>query len=88
MDRITIRGLDDALFAALDRLAKQEGISLSQAALKLLRKGAGIADARRSAGTIGNSLDHLIGSLSAAEADELDAALRELDAFDRLSLSD
>ncbi|MCY3911676.1 MAG: hypothetical protein OXG43_00315 [Chloroflexi bacterium] len=88
MDRITIGGIDDELRAAVDRLAKQEGISLSQAALKLLRKGAGLSDGRRSGGTIGNFLDHLIGSWSAAEADELDAALRELDAFGRADLSD
>lgn len=47
-----------------------------------------VTDGVPSAGTIGNSLDHLIGSWSAEEADELDAALRELDAFDRLSFSD
>lgn len=47
-----------------------------------------VTDGTPSAGTIGNSLDHLIGSWSAAEADEFDAALRELDAFDRLSFSD
>ena len=88
MNRITIRDIDDELSAAVDLLAKQEGISLSQAALKLLRKGAGLADGRRSTGTIGNSLDHLIGSWSAAEADKLDAALRELDAFGRAESSD
>ena len=32
--------------------------------------------------TVGDSLDHLIGSWSEAEADELDAALAELDRVD------
>lgn len=88
MNSITIRGIDDELSAAVDRLAKCEGISQSEAALKLLRRGAGLADGPVRTGAIGNSLDPLIGSWTAAEADELDAALRELDAFDRLSLSD
>ena len=34
------------------------------------------------ANTVGDSLNHLIGSWSQAEADELDAALAELDSVD------
>ena len=44
MNQLTVRGFDDELSAAVIRLAKREGISLNQAALKLLRKGAGLTD--------------------------------------------
>ena len=82
MHDITVSGFDDELSAAVRRLAKRDGISLNQAALKLLRKGAGLAAPRGGADTVGDSLDHLIGTWTAAEADEMDAALRELDSVD------
>ena len=43
MHQLTVHGFDDELSAAVRRLAKREGISLNQAALKLLRKGAGLS---------------------------------------------
>ena len=82
MNQLTVRGLDDELSAAVRRLAKREGISLNQAALKLLRKGAGLTGGAGGADTIGASLDYLIGTWSAADADEMDAALRDSDAID------
>ena len=44
MNRLTVRGFDDALSARLSQLAEREGISLSKAALRLMRKGAGLAE--------------------------------------------
>ncbi len=82
MNQLTVRGLDDELAAAVRRLAKREGISLNQAALKLLRKGAGLTGGAGGAGTVGDSLDHLIGTWTAAEAAQMDAALRDFDAID------
>ncbi len=82
MRQLTVRGFDDELSSRLRRLAKRDGISLNQAALKLLRKGAGLTDIAGGADTIGNSLDHLIGTWSAEEADELLSTLRELDTID------
>jgi len=82
MNQITVRGFDDVLSARLRRLAKREGISLNQAALKLLRKGAGLADGAERTDTIGSSLDHLIGTWTAAEANELDCALKEFETID------
>lgn len=75
MNQLTVRGFDDELGDAVRRLAKQEGISLNQAALKLLRKGAGLADREENPRTIGTSLDDLFGVWSAEEAAEFDAAL-------------
>ncbi len=82
MDQLTVRGFDDDLSGAMRRLAKREGISLNQAALRLLRKGAGLTDGARGADTIGSSLDHLIGTWTPVEADAMDAALQEFETVD------
>ena len=82
MQQLTVRGFDDELSSAILRLAKREGISLNQAVLRLLRKGAGLADHGAGRAKVGSSLDHLFGSWTKAEADELDAALKEFDRID------
>lgn len=82
MDQLTVRGLDDDLGSVLRRLAAREGISLNQAALKLLRQGAGLADSAEPADRVGASLDHLIGSWTLEEADDLGA---ELNAFETIN---
>ena len=82
MNQLTVRGFDDELAERIQRLAKRDGTSLNQAALKLLRKGAGLADPAQRADTVGSSLDHLIGTWSEDEASELDAALEEFEVID------
>ncbi len=82
MKQITVRGFEDELADRIRGLAKQDGTSLNQAALKLLRKGAGLADPGQGPDTVGSSLDHLIGSWSDDAAAELDAALEEFEVID------
>ena len=82
MNQLTVRGFDDELSERIRRLAKRDGTSLNQAALKLLRKGAGLADPAQKTDTVGASLDHLIGSWSDDEAAELDAVLEEFEVID------
>lgn len=82
MNQRTVRGLDDELSAAVCRLAKTEGISLNQAALRLLRKGAGLTDSKENSNTIGASLDDLIGTWSQDEAERFDAALEIFETVD------
>ena len=82
MRQLTVRGFDDELSSAIHGLAQREGISLNKAALRLLRKGAGLADGSEDRGKIGSSLDHLIGSWTQEEADEFDAALQEFEKID------
>lgn len=67
--QLTLRGLDRRLQREIRELARREGLSLNKAAVRLLEKGAGI---RPPAGidTIGNSLDHLIGTWSEGDAEE------------------
>ena len=79
MNQITVRGFDDELADRIRRLAERDGTSLNRAALKLLRKGAGMADPSQGPDIVGSSLDHLIGGWSAAE---LDAALEEFEVID------
>lgn len=82
MDQLTVRGFGDDLGSALRRLATRERISLNQAALRLLRRGAGLADGAETAEGVGSSLDHLIGSWTPEEADELDTALEDFETID------
>ena len=82
MNQLTVRGFDDELAERIQRLAKRDGTSLNQAAVKLLRKGAGLADPAQGPDTVGSSLDRLIGSWSDDEAAELDAALEEFEVVD------
>ncbi len=82
MNQITVRGFDDELSARVRRLAKREGISLNQAALRLLRRGAGLAEGADAADTVGASFDRLIGSWTQTDADEMEAALKEFESVD------
>jgi len=80
--QLTVRGFDDELSSAIQGLAQREGISLNKAALRLLRKGAGLADGTEGRQKIGSSLDHLIGTWTQEQADEFDAALQEFEKID------
>ncbi len=82
MGQLTVRGFDPELEAALHRLARERGISLSRAALVLMRKGAGTGDHRGSADLVGGSLDHLIGSWTEEEEREVLEVVRGCDQVD------
>ncbi len=81
MKQLTIRGLGDDLGRAIHRLANRDGTSLNRAAVRLLRRGAGLEDGS-GANTVGSSLDHLIGTWSDTEADEFERALRHFEPID------
>lgn len=81
MKRMTIRGFDEELASRIRRLAAQEGISLNRAVLKLLRIGAGIGQSAHTANRVGSSLDHLIGTWTSEQADEMQSALDDLEYF-------
>lgn len=83
MNQLTIRGFDDELAALIRRLAADEGISQNKAALRLLRRGAGLGEEQKGdLDTIGSALDHVVGSWSDEEADEVTTAVEE--AFGRV----
>ncbi len=82
MNQLTIRGFDKDLEQHIVRVARGEGISLNQAALKLLRRSAGIENEANAGDTIGTSLDHLIGTWTADDLNEMEQSLRELSQID------
>lgn len=82
IDQLTIRGLDDDLARKVQSLAKDEGLSLNQAVLKLLRRGAGLATPKPDEDVIGDSLDWFIGSATEEETRELEESLKMFDTID------
>ncbi|MEW6277458.1 MAG: hypothetical protein AB1758_02465 [Candidatus Eremiobacterota bacterium] len=68
--QLTVRGFDPELQKVLEALSEEEGISLSQAALKLMREGAGLRLGWRRK-QIGGSLDRFVGSMSQEEGREI-----------------
>lgn len=83
MKQLTIRGLGDELGRAIHRLANRDGTSLNRAAIRLLRRGAGLENGP-GANAVGSSLDHLIGTWSDAEADELEQVLLHFETIDEV----
>ena len=82
MKQITVRGFDDELAEAIRQLARRDGTSLNQAALKLLRRGAGLPDGQGDGRNIGSALDDLFGSWTKDEADEFDDSLEVFETVD------
>ena len=82
MTQLTLRGFDKQLERRLREVAKREGISLNRAALRLLRKGAGLEPSPERAHVVGNALDHLAGSWSESDERELRAAVAAFEEVD------
>ena len=82
MQQLTVRGFEPELADRIRRLAQQERISLNQAVLRLLRRGAGLDRDQAADNTVGSSLDHFIGRWTGRQADEMDRALADFDSID------
>jgi hypothetical protein len=82
VNQLTLRGFNEELAESIRRLAQRDGTSLNKAALKLLRKGAGLSDGKRNANTIGSSLDDLFGTWSREEAEAFNSALDVFEVVD------
>lgn len=81
MKQLTIRGFDPDLEEQILKLAENEGISLNQAVIRLLRRGAGLEGGRRK-DVIGDRLNDLAGTWSAEEAAAFDEATAAFEAID------
>lgn len=81
MKPITLRNIPADIARRIQRVARDEGISLNKAAIRLLREAT--AAERRDAGPPYHDLDHLAGTWTEKEADEFDAALRVQRRIDR-----
>ena len=71
--QLTLRGFDAELDRALRKEARATGLSLNQAAVKLLRRGAGLGP-DTPASVVGDALDDLIGTWTDEEAERMAAA--------------
>lgn len=82
MTQITVRGFDKATERRIREEAKARGVSINQAAVLLLSRGAGTAAAPASSGRIGTGLDRFFGGWSAREAAEFEASIRPFEKVD------
>ena len=71
MKRLTIGGIHDELAGRMRR----EGVSLDRTVRTRPRRRAGQGQPDDDPDVVGTSLDHLIGTWTAEEADEMDRAL-------------
>jgi hypothetical protein len=81
LKQLTLRGFDKPLERRLRDEARSDGSSLNRAALKLMRRGAGLDHAAPVRG-VGASLDHLIGTWSAEDARVMHEATRVFERVD------
>jgi hypothetical protein len=79
--QLTIR-YDDVLAREIEELARREGISRNQAAVRLLRQGARLEEPDRAREAIGDSLDWFIGSWTQEQARELEEAIADFEMVD------
>ncbi|MGH8225756.1 MAG: hypothetical protein ACRER1_06365 [Gammaproteobacteria bacterium] len=79
MTQLTVRGFDKRLAHRIRQIARHESISLNKAALKLMRRGAGLHDDASQINAIGDRLDGFIGSWDKTQAEEFE---RETSVFE------
>lgn len=75
MTQLTLRGFDPELEKRLRELAARDQLSLNKAALKLMRRGAGLEAASPPNRQIGERLRHFSGRMSVSDAREIDQAI-------------
>ncbi|MEA2489140.1 MAG: hypothetical protein QOH21_932 [Acidobacteriota bacterium] len=71
MNQLSLRGFDKELARRIRELARRERMSLNQAALLLMRRGAAIGDSGAPATEIGDGLDRFIGRWSVRDEKRL-----------------
>ena len=81
MNQMTVRGFDQALARRIREVAKARGLALNQAAVLLIRQGAGRAPAEAPP-CVGDSMQALIGSWSREEEAEFNRAVRPFEEVD------
>lgn len=79
--QLTVRGFGDDVERRLRAVARAEGVSLNEAVLRLLRKGAGL-ESKDGGSVIGDALDHLAGTWTEADLREFDEAVRVTERVD------
>ena len=80
--QVTIRGIEPDLAKILERISREEGISLNKAALKLLARGANLQRETEAKREIGHDLDHLFGTWTEAETEDFLKCIRSCEQID------
>lgn len=80
MTQLTLTFDDRELDSTLRQTAETAGLSLTEAALLLLRRGARLVG--KSEGPIGDTLDQYAGTMSEEEYEELGESLKSFDQID------
>ena len=80
MTTMTLRGIDDAVSAALKEKARREDTSINAVVLGILKASLGLEKKKRS--TIHTDLDHLAGTWSKEDADEFAGVVSDFDRVD------
>lgn len=81
--QLTLRGFDPELERRIRDLAEREGLSLNKAALKLLRRGAGLErPPSEPTNAIGSALDDCIGTWTDEETEEVRERAAHFDRVD------
>lgn len=81
VSQLSVR-MDRELAREVRALARREGISLNKAALKLLRRGAGLERESKPSNVIGDALDDLIGTWSRDESRAMRRATKVFEKID------
>ena len=79
-NQLTLRGLHPKVERELRELARREGLSLNQAALRLLEKATGVVATQDD--RIGNSLDRFIGTWTNDEAEAFLGSIQSCEQID------
>lgn len=79
--QLTVRGFGNDVERRLRAVARAEGVSLNEAVLRLLRKGAGL-ESKDGGNVIGDALDHLAGTWTEADLREFDEVVRVTERID------
>jgi|SRR5688572_9866926 hypothetical protein len=79
--QITLRGLEPRLIEEIRRLSQEENLSLNQAALRLLKRGAGLTSPKERR-VIGHRLDPWIGTWTEDEARRFLQGIRSCEQVD------
>ena len=81
-NQLTVRGFGEELAGAVRRLAVREQISLNQAAIKLLRRGAGLPDPGAPAEMAKRPIEDLFGVWTPENAKAVECALADFAEID------
>jgi len=75
MKAITLRKLPPDVSGAIERSAREQGLSLNRAAIRLMEKALGKGPAPKKA-VVRHDLDFLFGSMTKGDAKKFDASVR------------